>query len=85
MLSLGPRPTFADENITMEAHLFDVRADFYGACVRVDFVAFLRDIVRFGDAEELRGAMEMDERNARDALTLQVDGNNINSLVQNRA
>ena len=53
MMNLGPRPTFGDPEMSIEAHLFDVSADFYGMRVRVDFVEFLRETRRFADVGEL--------------------------------
>ena len=38
MMNLGPRPTFGDAAISLEAHLFDTNGDFYGTDVRIDFV-----------------------------------------------
>ncbi|HEX6942818.1 MAG TPA: bifunctional riboflavin kinase/FAD synthetase, partial [Gemmatimonadaceae bacterium] len=43
MLNLGPRPTFGDTESVVEAHLFDANLDLYGARLRIDFVARLRD------------------------------------------
>src|ERR1700674_2705516 len=43
MMNLGPRPTFGDSATSLEAHLFDTAGNFYGAHVRVDFVARLRE------------------------------------------
>ena len=69
MMNLGPRPTFGDNTVSLEAHLFDVDADFYGARVRIDFVAFLRDTQRFSDASELVKQLGKDRANALVALT----------------
>jgi riboflavin kinase/FMN adenylyltransferase len=76
MMNLGPRPTFSDSATSLEAHLFDTTGDFYGAHVRVDFVARLRETRRFASAEQLTAQLRHDEREARNALTqLQVSGN----------
>src|SRR5580765_5367128 len=70
MMNLGPRPTFGDSTTTLEAHLFDVSGDFYGAHVRIDFVARLRETRKFASAELLSKQLARDERAARNALTL---------------
>jgi riboflavin kinase/FMN adenylyltransferase len=70
MMNLGPRPTFGDSTTSLEVHLFDVRGDFYGAHVRIDFVARLRETRKFASAELLMKQLEHDEREARSALTL---------------
>jgi len=76
MMNLGPRPTFGDSATSLEAHLFDTAGDFYGAHVRVDFVARLRETRKFASAEQLSAQLRQDEREARNALTLlSVPGN----------
>jgi riboflavin kinase/FMN adenylyltransferase len=68
MLNLGGRPTFGDERPLLEAHLFDVALDLYDATVRIDFVARLRDTMRFPSPDALRAQLIDDERRAREAL-----------------
>jgi riboflavin kinase / FMN adenylyltransferase len=76
MMNLGPRPTFGDSATSLEAHLFDTAGNFYGAHVRVDFVARLRETRKFASAEQLSTQLRHDEREARNALTrLQLSGN----------
>jgi riboflavin kinase/FMN adenylyltransferase len=70
MMNLGPRPTFGDATTSIEAHLFDISGDFYGAHVRIDFVARLRETRKFVSAEQLSTQLAQDERDARNALTL---------------
>jgi riboflavin kinase/FMN adenylyltransferase len=70
MLNLGPRPTFGDSTTTLEAHLFDVAGDFYGAQVRLDFIARLRATRQFASKEHLMNQLRQDELEARRALTL---------------
>jgi riboflavin kinase/FMN adenylyltransferase len=76
MMNLGPRPTFGDMGISLEAHLFDVDEDFYGMRVRIDFVAFLRETRAFPSAAELVAQLEKDRISALRALTpFAVSGN----------
>jgi riboflavin kinase / FMN adenylyltransferase len=76
MMNLGPRPTFGDSATSLEAHLFDTAGNFYGAHVRVDFVARLRETRKFASAEQLSAQLRHDEREARNALTqLKLPGN----------
>jgi riboflavin kinase/FMN adenylyltransferase len=70
MMNLGPRPTFGDAGTTLEAHLFDTAGDFYGAQVRIDFIARLREVRGFASPELLVKQLKQDERDARNALTL---------------
>jgi riboflavin kinase/FMN adenylyltransferase len=82
MLNLGPRPTFNDPSLSIEAHLFDVDADFYGARVRVDFVRFLRETRRFPDSAALAGQLEKDRENALFALTPYALSGNLKGSTQ---
>lgn len=69
MMNLGPRPTFGDMEISIEAHLFDVSRDFYGNRVRIDFVSFLRDTRKFASPDELVAQLGKDRANALISLT----------------
>jgi riboflavin kinase/FMN adenylyltransferase len=69
MLNLGQRPTFGDSSTTLEAHLFDTTGDFYGAQVRIDFIARLRETRRFATPDLLRKQLHEDESQARAALS----------------
>ena len=68
MMNLGPRPTFGDTVSSLEVHCFDLDADLYGARVRVDFVARLRETRKFDGVTELRAQLARDEIAARAAL-----------------
>jgi riboflavin kinase/FMN adenylyltransferase len=68
MLNLGPRPTFGDDAVSIEAHLFDAEGDWYGAYVRVEFVARLRDTRRFDGMDALRLQLARDADHARAVL-----------------
>jgi riboflavin kinase / FMN adenylyltransferase len=70
MLNLGPRPTFGDLSRRVEAHVFDTSRDWYGAHVRLDFVARLRETRAFASAEALRAQLGVDEEEARRALAV---------------
>jgi riboflavin kinase/FMN adenylyltransferase len=70
MMNLGPRPTFGDSAISLEAHMFDTSGNFYGSHIRIDFVARLRETRKFASAEQLTAQLRHDERDARNALTL---------------
>jgi len=69
MMNLGPRPTFGDEREGLEVHAFDATGDWYGAPIKVEFVARLRDTVRFSGPDALVAQLREDEKNARSALT----------------
>jgi riboflavin kinase / FMN adenylyltransferase len=76
MMNLGPRPTFGDTDRSIEAHLFDVDADFYGMRVRIDFVRFLRETRKFSGPEELIAQLGKDRTSALAALEELAAGDN---------
>jgi riboflavin kinase/FMN adenylyltransferase len=68
MLNLGPRPTVGDLQRRVETHVFDAGADWYGAHVRLDFIARLRGTRPFPGLDALRAQLAEDEQQARAAL-----------------
>lgn len=69
MMNLGGRPTFGDESVSLEVHLFDTDADLYGQYVSVEFIRHLREIRRFDGADALVAQLHRDAEAARAALT----------------
>jgi len=67
-LHLGPRPTFKGSPPTIELHILDFDGDIYGEEVRVDFVAYLREILPFASVAALVEQMKADVEAARDAM-----------------
>lgn len=54
--NVGVRPTFDnDDHLTVESNILDFEGQLYGSQVRLDFLHFLRDEVRF-DSPEMLGA-----------------------------
>jgi riboflavin kinase/FMN adenylyltransferase len=67
--SVGTRPTVAGVEALLEVHIFDFSADLYGRQISVDFVARLRDEIRFAGLEAMRRQMERDAAEARRVLS----------------
>jgi riboflavin kinase/FMN adenylyltransferase len=65
MMNLGPRPTFGESAVALEAHLFDAASDWYGTRVRIDFIARLRETRKFSGPDELVKQLARDEQMAR--------------------
>ncbi len=64
--NVGVRPTFeGDRSVTVETNLLDFSGQLYGAKVRVDFLAFLRDETRFENQEQLAEQIRRDIDAAR--------------------
>ena len=68
MLNLGPRPTFGDASRRIETHVFDATHDWYGAPIRLDLIARIRDTRSFEGVDALRAQLARDEAAARETL-----------------
>jgi riboflavin kinase / FMN adenylyltransferase len=66
--SLGTRPTVQGVEPLLEAHVFDFNGSLYGREIEVEFVAKLRDEVRFESLEALVRQMHRDAQQARSLL-----------------
>ena len=66
--SVGSRPTFNGTKPILEVHIFDFDEDIYGKYIHVDFIAWLRDQVKFDLVEDLVAQMDVDADNAKSAL-----------------
>ena len=71
--SLGTRPTVNGSEPLLEAHVFDFSGDLYGRLIEVEFIAKLRDEVRFDSLDSMVVQMKMDAAQAREILS-KVDG-----------
>ena len=66
--SLGTRPTVGGQVPLLETHVFDFAGDLYGREIEVEFVARLRDELRFDDLDAMVAQMQRDAAEAREAL-----------------
>jgi len=69
--SFGTRPTVNGTERLLEAHLFDFDGDLYGRRIEVEFVAKLRDELRFDNLDALTEQMHRDAAQARAILGMQ--------------
>jgi len=67
--SLGTRPTVDGTEMLLEVHVFDFAGDLYGREIEVEFVAKLRDEVRFDSLDALIVQMKIDAAQARELLS----------------
>lgn len=65
VLHLGPRPTIAGADATIEVHIFDFDRDIYDHTITVELHARMRGIERFDSVEQLAAAMQRDAQRAR--------------------
>jgi riboflavin kinase/FMN adenylyltransferase len=66
---LGTRPTFDDGAPVLEVFLLDFDGDLYGRRIEVEFIAHLREDVRFSDIAALKAQMAKDCERAAELLS----------------
>jgi riboflavin kinase/FMN adenylyltransferase len=66
--SVGTRPTVGGTEWLLEVHLFDYAGTLYGQRLDVDFIAWLREEIRFDDLDAMTARMHDDARRARAML-----------------
>ncbi len=67
--SLGTRPTVDGVEPLLEVHVFDFAGDLYGRTLEVEFVAKLRDEVKFDSVDSMVVQMQLDAARARELLS----------------
>lgn len=67
--SLGTRPTVNGTEPLLEVHVFDFDGDLYGLPIEVEFIAKLRDEVKFDSVDAMIVQMKVDAAQARDLLS----------------
>jgi riboflavin kinase / FMN adenylyltransferase len=67
--SLGTRPTVNGTEPLLEVHVFDFAGDLYGRLIEVEFVAKLRDEVKFDSLGPMIEQMKVDAAQAREILS----------------
>ena len=63
--SIGTRPTVGGITPLLEVHVFDFAGDLYGREIEVEFVARLRDELRFDNLDAMIEQMHRDAADAR--------------------
>ncbi|TWT31962.1 bifunctional riboflavin kinase/FAD synthetase [Blastopirellula retiformator] len=59
-IHIGPNPTFGEGHPKVEAHLLDFEGSLYGEPLELAFLARLRDVRTFDDAEQLTSQIHQD-------------------------
>lgn len=68
-ISVGTNPTFGDHRRSIESFVLDRDADLYGRVARVEFIAKVRDMVKFDSVDELLENMARDVARVREILS----------------
>lgn len=58
--SVGFNPTFKEDSLKIETHILDFNGDLYGKVIRLVFVKYLRDELKFENIEELKKQIDKD-------------------------
>jgi len=63
MLNIGYNPTFGLNEKTIEVNIFDFDKDLYGKILKIDFLKFIRNEIKFDNAEMLQNRLLEDREN----------------------
>ncbi len=65
IINYGARPTFNESGVILEAHLLDFNGDLYKKTIDVEFIDYLRDIVKFSSKDELINQLQKDKEKVK--------------------
>ncbi|GBF39154.1 bifunctional riboflavin kinase/FAD synthetase [Leptospira johnsonii] len=68
MINIGNNPTFGDQSVTLESHIFDFSDDIYGKKVNVIFAKKIREEIKFPGVDALISQLKKDETLSRKIL-----------------
>ncbi len=71
VLNIGVNPTFGEEVLVAETHIFDFNQDIYGKPIKVNLLRFLRSEQKFSGIKELAAQITRDVSQAREILSQQ--------------
>ena len=66
--NIGMRPTFAETERTVEAHIFDFDRDIYGQRIKLELIERIRPEKKFDSPDALRNQIALDLARAREIL-----------------
>ena len=66
--NIGMRPTFAEAQRSIEAHIFDFKRDIYDRKVRLEMIERIRPEQKFASAEELSRQIALDVQRAKEIV-----------------
>ena len=68
VLNIGYNPTFGEENLSAETHIFDFNQDIYGKKIKINLLRFLRGERKFSAVSQLTEQINKDIRQAKEVL-----------------
>ena len=63
MMNIGFNPTFGSNDKTLEVNIFDFDKDLYGETIRIEFLNFIREEIKFENVEFLQNQLIKDREN----------------------
>lgn len=69
--NVGRRPTFDKQDVLLESHIFDFSHEIYEQSIKVEFVDFIREEMKFDGLEALKNQIEKDCIIAKELLAKQ--------------
>ena len=67
-MNIGYNPTFGENRLSAETHIFDFNQEIYGKQIKINLLQYLRGEQKFPGPEELAAQIREDIRQARDIL-----------------
>lgn len=71
VLNIGYNPTFGEDKLVAETHIFNFDQDIYGRPIKVNLLQFLRDEQKFAGVRELSAQISRDVIQAKEILARQ--------------
>ena len=68
VLNIGYNPTFGENKLSAETHIFDFNQDIYGRKIKINLLKYLRGEKKFSGPEELAEQIHHDIRQAKEIL-----------------
>ena len=65
MMNIGFNPTFGNKKLTIEVNIFDFEQDVYGENVRIEFIKFIRNEIKFKNIDELIKQIKIDRETCK--------------------
>ncbi|MGI9533879.1 MAG: bifunctional riboflavin kinase/FAD synthetase [Thermodesulfobacteriota bacterium] len=67
--NIGYRPTFGQNKLLIETHIFDFSKNVYGSNINIEFVKRLRDEIKFNSVDDLIAQIKLDIKDVKNILT----------------
>ena len=65
MMNIGFNPTFGNKKLTIEVNIFDFNQDVYGENIKIEFIKFIRNEMKFQNIGELIKQIKIDRETCK--------------------